>query len=103
MSKIAEIILVITKDERYKNFTLLAEAVAFKDKFYAEQYIPLVQIHDTTIAGDTIVGFAGAFAWKDGKITALDGDTYFRDMKVIGYKWFERDGDKCLDILVEDW
>ncbi len=88
--------------ERYKDFTLLDEAVAF-NKFFADEDIPMVQIHDTTTIGsdhDDILGFCGVFTWKNNKIQALDGDTYTTDMQVIGYNWFGSDGHKFLDILV---
>ena len=88
--------------ERYKNFTLLEDAVAFNE-FFAGKDIPVVQIHDATTIGsdhDDILGFCGVFAWENNKIQALDGDSYTADMQMIGYNWFEADGRKCLDILV---
>lgn len=91
---------ILAANERYADFVLLDTPVPFavwaKDKNYF-----IVQVHDTTVQkweeGADIVGFVGAFAWKDNALTPLDGDCYNELMPVIGY---EEDED-ALDILVE--
>lgn len=95
----------IRKLERYQNFTLLDKPVAFKD-MYKGRDIKCVQLHCIQEAGDDIVGFCGAFQWKDGKVISLDGDTYSPDTLVYGINWWKNKetGREGLDILVgDDW
>ena len=95
-----ELKAILAANERYSNFKILDTPVPFaewaKDKDW-----PTVQVHDTTLYkwedGTDILGFVGAFEWKDNALAPLDGDTYNPDMPVIGY---EEDED-TLDILVE--
>ena len=91
---------VLAANERYADFVLLDTPVPFAE-WAKEKYYDEVQGHDTTLYefdyGTDIVGFVGAFEWKDNALTPLDGDTYNPDMPVIGY---EEDED-ALDILVE--
>ena len=92
------------KDDRYKNFIYLDEPEEFCELFENQDY-DVVQIHDMTpITGlGQIIGFAGQFEWQDNEITPLDGDSYTKHMTVIGYKEFESDGQKCLDVISDDW
>ena len=63
-----------------------------------------VQVHDIdTCGGDTPVGFCGVFKWKNNELISLDNDSYWKDMLVYAYSYWEHDGVKGLDILVEDW
>lgn len=93
-------------DERYKNFTFLEDPVPFDKLFDGKDY-NLVQLHDVSNYGSedepVVVGFVGAFKWIAGIISPLDGDTYFKDMEVLGYHEFNCEGEIALDILVEDW
>ena len=96
---------IVKVTERYKTFTILEEPKKFRDMF-RDQDIPVVQLHSVQVYGDgsDIVGFCGVFQWKDNAITPIDGDIYSQDVEVLGYEWFEHQGEKCLDILVgDDW
>lgn len=70
--------------------------IIFKDKNYKT-----VQLHDLTPLKDMsdVLGFVGSFSWTGNKLIPLDGDSYYSEMLVYGYK--ETDG--ILDILVKDW
>lgn len=91
---------ILAANERYADFVLLDTPAPFavwaKDKNYDE-----VQVHSATVFKlhdiVDIVGFVGAFKWKDNALTPLDGDTYNELMPVIGYEEFE----DMVDILVE--
>ena len=98
-----ELLKIIRKDPRYDGFVLLNEPIPFNQKFKGQNY-KRVQIYDTTIIKeDMIVGFFGAFEWKDGMIIPLDYDTYNEEMDVLGYSW-TRERPDSLDILVgENW
>jgi hypothetical protein len=101
MAKVLERIQKIM--QRYLGFTCLDEYVDFGTMFCNKDY-DVVQIHDITPVGDNdIIGFAGIFAWKDNVITSLDGDSYTPHMKICGYKEFEKDKERCLDVLTEEW
>lgn len=88
-------------EARYKNF-IKVDSVPFKELF-KDQNINFIQVHSNQPCGDDIVGFCGVVRWKDNTLYPLDGDTYYDEMPVVGYKWFEHNGEKCLDILVSDW
>lgn len=70
--------------------------ILFKDKNYET-----VQLHDLTPLNDRsdVLGFVGSFSWNENKLTPLDGDSYYSEMLVYGYK----ETDETLDILVKDW
>lgn len=70
--------------------------IIFKDKDYKT-----VQLHDLTPLDDMsdVLGLVGSFSWNGNKLIPLDGDSYYSEMLVHGYK--ETDG--VLDILVKDW
>ena len=110
---------VIKNDNRYKNFTILDEPIPF-NKFAKDEDYGVVQVHLTQVmgvgttdkngfhfGGYEIVGFAGAFEWKNNTLKSLDGDIYNEEMNVLGYKKFSLEhieGMKGLDILVgDDW
>lgn len=94
---------IVKQLPRYANFTIAEEPIKFKDMF-AGQNIDCVQLHSIEAVFDTIVGFCGVFMWHDNKLTALDGDSYSENVLVLGYDWFENNGERCLDILVgNDW
>ena len=94
---------IVKQLPRYKDFTIVKEPIKFKDMF-AGQNIDCVQLHSTEVVFDTIVGFCGVFMWHDNTLTPLDGDSYSENVLVLGYDWFEHNGEKCLDILVgNDW
>ena len=97
---------VIKNLERYKDFEILEKPEKFNILF-ANWNIPCVQLHSTQRYGTPgdIVGFCGSFCWKDNTLTPLDGDRYYADTTVLGFRWFtDKEGRKCLDILVgEDW
>ena len=95
---------IIKNDDRYEDFTIVDNPTKFKDMF-SDLTIECVQLHLTQVWGESIVGFCGAFKWKDNKIIPLDGDSYSADVLVLGYDWFtDDDGMLCLDILVgNDW
>ncbi len=98
-----ELYQIIRESERYMDFTLLDKLVKFKDMF-ADMDIPYVQLHDTTICNidgkKDIMGFSGVFEWKNNHIIPIDYDSYYSELMICGYEWFERSGEKCLDILV---
>ena len=94
---------VIKDNDRYEGFTILEDPVPFNEMF-ADRDIPLVQVHSTytfeSEGKDYIAGFSGAFEWKNGEVIPCDGDSYNKEMMVLGYE----DDDECLDILVgNDW
>ena len=97
---------IISKDKRYKDFEIAEDPKPFSI-YFMKNDIPLVQVHSVSVlkAIKSIVGFCGAFEWKDNHLTSLDHDSYNKDMVVLGYKWFEdKKLGKCLDILVgDDW
>lgn len=95
---------IVKNNNRYENFVIVDKPKPFNEMF-AGQDISCVQTHSTQVVGEgDIVGFCGAFEWKDNKIISLDGDSYSENMTVLGYEWFESEGKKCLDILVgNDW
>lgn len=103
---------VVKQDDRYKSFTLLDNPKPF-NVLYDGQDIDYVQVHsiqtytykeETTKEKTAIVGFCGAFLWKNNQIVSIDNDTYNPDMIIYGYDWFDYKGDKALDILVgDDW
>lgn len=94
---------IINTIERYNGFIILDEPIPFSiwRKDQDEEY---VQVHDMdTCGGDTPVGFCGVFKWKNNELISLDNDSYWKDMLVYAYSYWEHDGIKGLDILVEDW
>lgn len=114
---------VIKTKDRYENFIILDEPIPFK-KFAKDKDYPIVQVHLTQVIdigttdkkgfhfeGYDIIGFAGAFEWKDNTLKSLDGDIYNEEMNVLGYNAFTVkenpllfSGTKGLDILVgDDW
>lgn len=96
---------IIKSSYRYKDFIILESPVAF-NKVFSDQDIPLVQLHSIQVCGKKnkdIVGFCGCFRWEDNKAISLDGDSYSEDEMIYGFSWFTYEGDRCLDILVEDW
>ena len=94
----------IRKDERYKDFKILPYPMSF-DVLFERDNIPVVQVHSVhMVLEDVILGFCGQFKWEGKKLTSLDGDSYNEQMTVLGFNWFDYDGEKCLDILVDnDW
>lgn len=101
--EISEIRDRINSNSRYKNFTLLDSPVAFKD-FDCGDIVDIVQVHSVQPVLDDIVGFMGAFAFRYGEIISLDGDSYFENMLVYGYEWWENEDEgiaKGLDILTD--
>lgn len=68
----------------------------FKDKYYE-----VVQLHDITPLNDIndIIGFVGGFSWINNKLTPSDGDSYYPETLVYGYK----ETDEALHVLVKDW
>ena len=94
---------IIKKLPRYQNFTIVEDPISFNEMF-KDTNIDVVQLHSVEVIADTIVGFCGVFMWHDNTLTPLDGDSYSENVLVLGYDWFEHNGEKCLDILVDnDW
>ena len=85
--------------ERYKDCIILDTPVKFCELFKNED-IPYIQEHDVKRYDWGIVGFSGIWSWINGKCKSLDGDSYSADILVYGYRWFEKEGSKYLDILV---
>ena len=80
---------------------MLYSPMAFSALF-ASDNIPIVQVH--SLYDEHTLGFCGQFKWENDRIIPLDGDSYNPYMTVIAFEWFEHDGQKCLDILVDtDW
>lgn len=108
----SELIDILKNSDRYKKFIFLDKPVCFKDMF-KDRNFDTVQLHSTQIIDigngmKNIVGFCGVFKWADGKITPLDGDTYYDDFNVLGFEEFnyEKNGMKLkgIDVLVgNDW
>ncbi len=103
-----EAMAVLKRDNRYAGFTLLDKPVPFCELF-KNKSIPVVQLHSLEIFDigkdlRDIVGYCGAFSWKDGNIESLDYDSYTKKTPVFGYSWFKNKNYKeyCLDILVGD-
>lgn len=88
-------------------FIMLAYPKHFDEHFKNDNY-DMVQVFSTEPAGDDIVGFVGQFSWINRELKPLDGDSYNKDVLVIGYKeWYEEleEGNiNGIDILVgDDW
>ena len=84
---------------RYQDFIEI-EPTSFNILFKNRSY-ETVQLHDITpLDGmNDVPGFVGSFSWSENKLIPLDGDSYYSEMLVYGYK--ETNG--ILDILVKDW
>ena len=106
-------LMIAKNSERYKNFTYFNKpgddpAVPF-NKLMAGENIDVVQVNSLQILGnngyEVIIGFCGAFEWKNDTLRPLDGDSYNPATLVYGYEWFTtKDGGRGLEILVgEDW
>lgn len=85
--------------EGYKDFIKI-KPVPFNDRFKDKNY-NIVQLHSIEPLNDLsdIIGFVGSISWLNNKLEPLDGDSYYPEMLVYGYK--EIDG--ILNILVKDW
>lgn len=102
---------LIMNSERYKDFCLLDTPIPFKEMFKNKDF-DVVQLYSTQIithkdGSKHLIGFCGAFKWKNRKIISLDEDSYCDDFKVLGYTEFknEKEGiSSGIDILVgNDW
>lgn len=114
---------VIKNIDRYKDFEILDKPIPFSE-FAKDKDWDLVQVHSTQVinigeieSDDThtdkydILGFCGAFSWRDNTLQSLDGDTYNENMLVLGYNEFQGfhtvdtvSNRLGLDILVgDDW
>ena len=93
---------IVSNDIRYKNFKILDEPQCFSD-MYKDRDFETVDVHSVYVISNTqILGFCGSFQWKNGYVIPCDGDTYNREMLVLGYEYDERVD--VLDILVgNDW
>ena len=95
---------LLKNNERYKGFTILDEPVKF-NKFFVDKNIDTVLLHSIEICDDgDILGFCGACKWKNNTLTPIDHDTYYEDMLVYGYEWWENKEEGInvgLDILVD--
>lgn len=105
-------LMIAKKSNRYRNFTYCdkpGDKLVPFDKFMAGEDIDIVQLHLLDVIGidenKDIVGFCGAFEWKNNTLAPLDGDSYNPGVLVYGYRWFTtEDGKRGLDILVgDDW
>ena len=97
----------VKSNERYEDFIFLDKPIIFNEFFRDKDY-DVVQIHDINrlnIKGheNEIIGFAGAFKWKNNNLIALDGDSYDSNVKVYGYDILDDNSEKVLDILVKEW
>lgn len=100
----------IKADKRYAKFILFETPQKFS-KLFKNKAFELVQVHLSqtyNLQGkDYLIGFAGAFKWKDNKITSLDGDSYDYNMLIDGYNYFYYTEDTKtyigLDILTGDF
>lgn len=102
-----DIIKELKKLDRYKKFVFLNKTEKFDVLFDKKDY-EFVQVHDINFVNPNnikvgIIGFSGVFEWKHGEITSLDGDSYYKDMDVYGYREVSVDGKTVLDILVKEW
>ena len=79
------------------------------NKLMKDEDIDVVQLHSLQTYKDEghedIIGFVGAFEWKNNTLKPCDGDSYNPECLVYGYDWFKtKDNKRGLDILVgEDW
>lgn len=95
-----KIIEDIKEGSRYEDFTFTATPTPFYILFKDEN-IEYVQEHITCEQGVNYwATFSGVFSWIDGEVSPPDGDVYYKDMNVIGWNYFEADGNKCLDVVV---
>ena len=81
---------------RYQDFPEIKPTpfnILFKDRDFET-----VQLHDIA-PEDGIIGFVGVISWINNELNSLDGDNYYPEMLVYGYK----ETDEVLDILVKDW
>jgi hypothetical protein len=92
----------LKNSEQYKDFTFLTLPVPFKELMLNENF-DIVQTHCIQPVGSNdIIGFCGAFSWKDNVLTSLDSDTYSEDSLVYGYMRFTTECDEtALDILID--
>lgn len=90
--------------KRYKDFTFFDKPMSFdKTPVFSDKY-ELIQLHDTTIINGSVVGFCGVCKVKDGDVISLDGDSYYKEMQAVGYEEFtDKEGNLCLDLLVDSW
>ena len=84
---------------RYEDFIEIKPTpfnILFKDRDFET-----VQLHSIEPLNDLsdIIGFVGAISWLNNELKSLDGDSYYPEMLVYGYK----ETDEGLDILVKDW
>ena len=99
---------ILVNSERYKNFNILDKPVSLKE-FAKDRDYPYIQVHSAQIFKyddiiKDIVGFCGVCKFENNRVEPLDGDSYSDDMEILAYADFEcEDGEKGLDILVEDW
>lgn len=94
---------MISRDIRYMDYYLFDEPVIFS-KWKANKDVDAVFIHSILKYKNSLIGFAGAFTWKDDYVISLDGDNYSKDMIVYGFKWsVNEDNEPILNILVENW
>lgn len=94
------LIPVWREHRRYKEFTEMITPTPFNTLFKDKDY-NIVQLHSIEPLNDLsdIIGFVGSISWIKNRLTPLDGDSYYPEMLVYGYK--ETGG--ILDILVKDW
>lgn len=96
-----------SSDRYYKDFTFLVEPAPF-NKLFRDEKFDLVRVN---LIQYIPVGITGRFAWADGIISTLNGDSYDEKALVWGYDKFvlsdeaaETYGGKDgLEILVTDF
>lgn len=83
---------IVEKSDRYDDFTLLDELIAFKDLLPDEDF-DYVQLHSTQVftlpdGKQDIVGLSEILKREKGIISSLDGDSYCDTFPVLGYEKF---------------
>ena len=91
--------------DRYKYYCLLDRPSRFWDLFKhrnighvdVESIVPLQHQRG-------VVGWIGAFEWRDDKVVSLDGDAYYAGMTIYGYRYWhieDKPNETRLCILVD--
>lgn len=105
MKKLKEILV---NSKRYQHFDLILDNPQSFDVLFQNQNFNSVHVHDTTIIESQtysdIIGYCGEFSWENNILQSLDGDTYNKNMTILGYNKYTIGTKTGLEILVgNDW
>ena len=90
--------------DRYKNFIYFNKPMPFNETPVFSDKYKVIQLHDINVINGTMVGFCGVCKVKNGDVIPLDDDSYYKEMQTVGYEEFtDKEGNLCLDLLVNSW